>query len=184
MKSITLKHVMLLSAVALLAACNQNYKLDSSGGSSQLSSSSVPEIPSGSSSGPNGSCVSDVCTPPSGGNGGSNPSGSDDNPPPTSDSSSVVECDMASSSDKITVSSGKFVVSHSNAASDRVCMSPHACLEIINAFANAHSGSLDSSQPSSGSHHQCTDPFPGSQGTCNNATVLSDSQVAAILLNQ
>jgi hypothetical protein len=77
----------------------------------------------------------------------------------------------------------EFEVSPSNASSTRVCMSRHACLDIINEYAASHDCSLDVGPGAAPAdpNLQCTEIFPGSKGTCHNAAILNDDQVRANL---
>lgn len=92
----------------------------------------------------------------------------------------VVECEIISSKQKIILS--EVLQIGSNASASRVCMSENACLQLINAYSAKRDCSL-SAGPSSlaSSESQCTRIFPGSKGTCRNATVISDEKVAQIL---
>lgn len=97
-------------------------------------------------------------------------------------SNGVVECELVSSSVKVSESSGIIVASHSNSSQDRICMSVTACMEIVNKYAADHDCTLNkgpATTPNSGK--QCTDVFPGSNGTCKNAVVLSDDDVSGLL---
>lgn len=100
----------------------------------------------------------------------------------SSSKSDLVECQMLHPNKKV-ILSYELLVQHGNSSSVRVCMSTNACLKLINAFAVQHSCSLDASAPAAqaDSQRQCTEIFPGSKGTCNNATVLSDAQVSELL---
>lgn len=103
--------------------------------------------------------------------------------PPSSgsqESADLVECQMLRPSKKI-ILSPEFVVSSSNASSSRVCMSRHACLELVNAYASEHNCSLAAGPGQEAEAKQCTGVFPGSRGTCRNAAILSDAQVMDIL---
>jgi hypothetical protein len=61
-------------------------------------------------------------------------------------------------------------------------MSEFACLELVNGYAAARNCSLNSGPATTpGSNAQCTERFPGSRGTCHNATVLSDAEVMELL---
>jgi hypothetical protein len=97
------------------------------------------------------------------------------------DDSTVVECGLGEACMKV-VLTGKLLGEPSNSSSSRVCMSKNACLNLINAYAVTHTCTLDAGAATTpkGSG-QCTQVFPGSEGTCNNATVLSDAQVNALL---
>ena len=72
----------------------------------------------------------------------------------------------------------EFEMSPSNASSHRVCMTRHACLSLINAYAERHECSLAPGLGQDAEPTQCTEVFPGTKGTCHNATVLSDEQVS------
>lgn len=99
-----------------------------------------------------------------------------------SDQSDLVECQMLHPNKKVVLSYELFV-QHGNSSKVRVCMSTNACLKLINAFAVQHSCSLDASAPMAAADagRQCTEIFPGSKGTCHNASVLSDDQVTELL---
>lgn len=98
------------------------------------------------------------------------------------DVSGLVECQMLHPSTKIVLSYELFV-QHGNSTSVRVCMSENACLKLINAFAVQHSCSLDASAPmaQADAGRQCTEIFPGSKGTCHNASIVTDAQVSELL---
>lgn len=95
----------------------------------------------------------------------------------------LVECDLGGPNSKVILSGN--LKKGSNASSTRVCMSENACLTIINAFAAQRDCSLAQTAGASNSptSEQCTQIFPGSRGTCKNASKLADDQVAAILKN-
>lgn len=114
-----------------------------------------------------------------------NPSpGASPNPDPSASPTPVVaqgdlvECQMLHPNRKIVLGED-LKQSPSNRSSTRVCMSEAACLQIINAYAVRHSCSLaygegeDPDDP----QLQCTEIFPGTNGTCNNARILSDDEV-------
>lgn len=114
-----------------------------------------------------------------------NPSpGASPNPDPSASPTPVVaqgdlvECQMLHPNRKIVLGED-LKQSPSNRSSTRVCMSGAACLQIINAYAVRHSCSLaygegeDPADP----QLQCTEIFPGTNGTCNNARILSDDEV-------
>jgi hypothetical protein len=109
------------------------------------------------------------------------------NPPSGSGSesfsdSSLVECELGGSNAKI-ILSGSMVVG-SNAKDTRICMSENACLNLVNSFAQVRNCSLSQGAPLSDNiSASCTQVFPGSQGTCKNAQVLSDDDVSKLLLN-
>ncbi len=92
----------------------------------------------------------------------------DHDDPGTDDANSTqwVECDLGSPSVKIVLTeTGKGLdSSQSNAETTRVCMSPAAC-ESINTY------------------DQGAQAFPGSNGTCHDAELLTDAQVASLLKN-
>lgn len=119
-------------------------------------------------------------TPPNDGDvpkgGGSNASGQSEQ------AGDLVECQMLHPNKKV-VLSYELKVQHSNASSVRVCMSQNACLNLINAFAVPHGCSLDqgTSATQDNGQAQCTEIFPGSKGTCKNASILSDEQISEIL---
>jgi hypothetical protein len=104
-----------------------------------------------------------------------------DVPDDSVESADIVECQMLHPNRKI-ILGAEIVESPSNASSSRVCMSRNACLELVNAYAARHDCSL-----ATGAGHeadpqlQCTEIFPGSRGTCHNAKILSDDEVAEIL---
>ncbi|MNL03461.1 hypothetical protein D3C87_1239990 [compost metagenome] len=92
----------------------------------------------------------------------------------------VVECELVSSKQKIILSDVLQI--GSNASATRVCMSEHACLQLINAYSAKRDCQLSAGASSlAASESQCTRIFPGSKGTCRNATVISDEKVAQIL---
>lgn len=99
-----------------------------------------------------------------------------------SDTSDLVECQMLHPNKKV-VLAYELLVQHGNNSSVRVCMSTNACLKLINEFAVQHSCSLDASAPmaQADAQRQCTEIFPGSKGTCHNATIVSDEQVSELL---
>ncbi|MBS1970798.1 MAG: hypothetical protein JSU04_10845 [Bdellovibrionales bacterium] len=98
------------------------------------------------------------------------------------DVSGLVECQMLHPNKKVVLSYELFV-QHGNSTSVRVCMSENACLKLINAFAVQHSCSLDASAPmaQADAGRQCTEIFPGSKGTCHNASIVTDAQVSELL---
>ncbi|WP_413288098.1 hypothetical protein [Bdellovibrio sp. HCB337] len=102
--------------------------------------------------------------------------------PPSGDvhAMDLVECQMLHPNKKVVLGS-EFEVSPSNSSSHRVCMSRHACLDLINAYAIRHECSLAPGAGQDANQVQCTEIFPGSKGTCHNATILSDDQVSEIL---
>lgn len=117
----------------------------------------------------------------SSGGGGSMAGGCGNNNGPSNNSSSdVVECDLGSPSVKIAFSNTLGSTS-SNASNDRVCMSTKACLSIINDYAVARDCTLSPGAPTqTSSNPQCTQVFPGN-GVCNNATTITDTEVANAL---
>lgn len=94
----------------------------------------------------------------------------------------LVECELLHPNMKV-VLDYSLIGEHGNSSSVRVCMSRNACLQLVNAFAVQHSCTLDASTPASAAdaQSQCIKIFPGSKGTCHNATILSDDQVTSIL---
>jgi len=95
---------------------------------------------------------------------------------------SLVECDLGRPNSKVILSG--ILKKGSNASSTRVCMSEHACLQIVNAFAAKRDCSLLQTAGASNSQNdQCTQIFPGSRGTCKNAAKVSDDEIASILKN-
>gem|GEM_PF-4245363 len=96
-------------------------------------------------------------------------------------SSDLVECELNASA-KITLEHF-FEAETRNDADDRVCMSSHACLNLLNDYALARNCSLDLGAPSTAhsANAACTAVFPGSVGTCQHAKTLSDSAVVALL---
>lgn len=95
----------------------------------------------------------------------------------------LVECQMLHPNKKVVLETS-MQVQHGNSSSIRICMSTNACLSLINEFAVKHSCSLDASAPEAAAdaQAQCTEIFPGSRGTCKNATILSDAQVSELLV--
>jgi len=112
----------------------------------------------------------------------SSPPGKDNPPHKGEDTSGLVECQMLHPNKKV-VLNYDLLVQPGNSSTVRVCMSENACLKLINEFAIKHSCSLEASAPSSAAdaQRQCTEIFPGSKGTCHNATVVSDAQVSELL---
>ncbi len=96
--------------------------------------------------------------------------------------SGLVECQMLHPNKKIVLGYDLYV-QPGNSSSVRVCMSENACLKLINAFAVQHSCSLDVSAPmaQADAGRQCTEIFPGSKGTCQNASIVTDAQVSELL---
>jgi len=71
----------------------------------------------------------------------------------------------------------------SNKRKTRLCMSEGACLIVVNFYASARDCTLTPGAATTpDSNAQCTAVFPGSRGTCKNATVLSDQDIATILV--
>jgi hypothetical protein len=102
--------------------------------------------------------------------------------PSSCDKDDVVECEMVSPNAKIILGqTSKLLELGSNSSATRVCMSERACLKLINSYAAGRKCSLSLHACSSNSQTQCTKIFPGSQGTCKNAKVLSDAEVAKLL---
>jgi hypothetical protein len=111
---------------------------------------------------------------------GSGDTGMDPNPEdPIVTTQIVVECEMLSPNSKITLSEELALAA--NKSSTRICMSEYACVKILNDFAVKHNCSLDKNEQASSAGTQCTKIFPGSKGTCHNATVLSDDEVKELL---
>lgn len=105
-----------------------------------------------------------------------------DAPDSSQTTADLVECDMGTPSYKVILEGG-LLSDHSNASSTRICMSETACLSIINAYAAARNCTLASGAATTPSATgQCTEIFPGSKGTCHNAQVLTDGDVANLLL--
>jgi hypothetical protein len=102
--------------------------------------------------------------------------------PSNAANSELVECELGAPNVKI-VLKGQLVGDASNSVATRVCMSSQACLSLVNAYAAARNCSLAVGAPVAASPAGaiCTQVFPGSNGTCNNAAVLSDSEIQAIL---
>jgi len=99
-----------------------------------------------------------------------------------SDDSSLdlVECELISPKQKIILS--EVLQLGSNASVSRVCMSENACLQLINAYAAKRDCNISVGASSlAASEAQCTKIFPGSKGTCHNASAISDERVAQIL---
>jgi hypothetical protein len=97
--------------------------------------------------------------------------------------SNLVECELGGASQKIASKDTLIVAQHSNATSDRICMSENACLNLINSYVAQRDCALVKGAPTTASSpDQCTSIFPGSRGTCKQATVLSDTDIAALLI--
>ncbi len=115
----------------------------------------------------------------SGNSGNSNSGGSVSG---SSDGSGLVECELGGSNSKI-ILANNFAVG-SNAQPTRICMSENACLKLINSYAQVRNCSLSLGGASSAKcSSDCTQVFPGSQGTCKNAQALSDQDVTNLLIN-
>ncbi|WP_413587097.1 hypothetical protein [Bdellovibrio sp. HCB274] len=101
---------------------------------------------------------------------------------PIPNSEGLVECEINHPNAKVTLMES--LMPGSNAQSSRICMSKHACLELINEYAVQRDCTLNPGAATSPSSNgiQCTKIFPGSKGTCHNAQVLSDSQVEGLLV--
>ncbi len=97
----------------------------------------------------------------------------------SADENDLIECELGAPNMKITFSQDLEV--GSNAAQSRVCMSEHACLNIINAYAAARDCQMSLGPATKASHRDCTEVFPGSKGTCHNAQSVSDDQVIDLL---
>lgn len=109
------------------------------------------------------------------------PPGNEEPEPEVDDASAnVVECELISSKQKIILSD--ILQIGSNASASRVCMSEYACLRLINAYSAKRDCNLSVGASSlADSESQCTKIFPGSKGTCHNATIISDEKVAQLL---
>ncbi len=109
---------------------------------------------------------------------------SDDNDK-TADDSDLVECDLGANAKVILNTSAVTQAigeGSSNEQSTRVCMSRHACLDLVNAYAQTHNCSLViGSVTTPNNTSTCTQIFPGSEGTCQDAQILSDNAVESIL---
>lgn len=111
------------------------------------------------------------------------PSSAGGNGPNDSEQSAgLVECQMLHPNKKI-VLKYELETQHTNSSSVRVCMSQNACLSLINAHSVANNCSLvpGESIAENSEQAQCTEIFPGSKGTCKNASILSDEQVSELL---
>lgn len=93
-----------------------------------------------------------------------------------------VECDLGFPNSKITLLDKDDLATGSNKAESRVCMSKHACLDIINDFAKKRDCKLSGIPAAKGSADNCTDIFPG-KGVCKNSESLSDKQIETLLGN-
>ncbi len=71
--------------------------------------------------------------------------------------------------------------SHSNSSESRLCMSEHACLNLVNAYATRRNCELKSGHETSNPSGDCTHIFQGSKGTCKNAHIAKDDDVKEIL---
>jgi hypothetical protein len=100
-------------------------------------------------------------------------------PPQALNAADVVECDLKRPSSKVIFSRSLGV--GSNASATRVCMSEHACLNLLNAYAAARDCSLAAGAATSQASGQCTAIFPGSRGTCKKAQILTDAQVTDLI---
>lgn len=94
--------------------------------------------------------------------------------------SGLIECQLVESKELVILAQ-KFTNSRSNSSKTRVCMSREACLTLVNAHVAARDGKLVGAKTTESSTKQCTKEFPGSKGTCNNAAVMTDAQVAEML---
>ena len=75
----------------------------------------------------------------------------------------------------------KLEESHSNSSESRLCMSEHACLNLVNAYATRRNCELKSGHETSNPSGDCTHIFQGSKGTCKNAHIAKDDDVKEIL---
>ncbi len=102
----------------------------------------------------------------------------------SSDDADLVECDLGANA-KVVFNPGTtktLADGSSNAVGTRVCMSKHACLDLVNAYAQSHNCTLAVGAATSPNNTtSCTQVFPGSEGVCNNAQILSDDAVESIL---
>ena len=100
------------------------------------------------------------------------------------DDADLVECDLGADA-KVVFNPGTtqtLADGSSNAVSTRVCMSKHACSDLVNAYAQSHNCTLSVGAATSPNNTTtCTQVFPGSEGVCNNAQILSDDAVDSIL---
>lgn len=137
------------------------------------------EPPAGSPSGTPAGSPSDSPT----SNVGGNKDGDKVPPGQSAQLPDLVECQMLHPNKKVVLEVA-MQVQHGNSSAIRICMSTNACLNLINQFAVKHSCSLDASAPEAAAdaQAQCTEIFPGSRGTCKNATILSDAQVSELLV--
>ncbi|MEQ1877650.1 MAG: hypothetical protein ABL958_13480 [Bdellovibrionia bacterium] len=111
---------------------------------------------------------------------GTPPRGNKDDPPGQCDGSGLVECQLASPSQKVVLS--ETFQQGSNTRRTRVCMSENACLVLLNAYTAERGCSLSKGAATTpGATAQCTEIFPGSKGTCKNAAVVTDEGLSAIL---
>lgn len=101
------------------------------------------------------------------------------------DDADLVECDLGANAKVIlnpTATAQSLNEDPSNAQSTRVCMSKHACLDLVNAYAQTHNCSLAIGSPTTPNNTStCAQIFPGSEGTCHDAQILSDNAVESIL---
>ncbi len=101
-------------------------------------------------------------------------------PPDENEATKLVECELGSPNMKIILSTD--LVAGSNAQATRLCMSQHACLDLVNAYAQARNCALNlGAAVNATAAASCTAIFPGSQGTCHNADAVSDAVVASVL---
>jgi hypothetical protein len=102
-------------------------------------------------------------------------------PSKVADVSSLIECELGHPNKKVVF--GTSFAPGSNASSTRVCMSEDSCLKVINAYAAVRDCALNLGPASSSAspNSQCTKIFPGSKGTCHNAKVMSDQEIASVL---
>lgn len=97
-------------------------------------------------------------------------------------SADLVECELSSPNSKIVLSTDLKI--GSNEVSTRLCMSVNACLSLVNAYAAARNCEISAGAANvSAAQATCTEIFPGSQGTCKNARVISDEEVTNLLTN-
>lgn len=193
----------LFGTVLLLGACDSGYKVTTGGPVSAQLATTTLGTAGGSTSGTivqpgtgggstglgvgntpgsdgSGSSGVGVSNSPSGDSGGHGTCSNNSN----STSDELVECELGAPSEKIEESGTTAIVAQNgNDSSDRICMSSNACLNLINAYAVARGCSLAlGAATTPNATGQCTMIFPGSQGTCNNASVVSDADIASILL--
>lgn len=199
-RTVSLSLIWLSSAGLMLSYqnCGGQFSFGSknSGQGATISAGGSPST--GSSSSSTGG-ASGTGAPGSTGNPTANPG---ESPTPGTDQD-IVECDMGASNQIIELAATDpkiFLVGSSNqlvnngdpnsndnsgdgTETGRVCMSQNACLVLMNSYASVRSCTLHTgAATASSTATQCTAIFPGSLGTCKNATIVSDSQVAAILM--